>query len=83
MMSGKAVPYPCRPQNGFLPDVAEIAERISPRTKMVVLMSPGNPTGAVMPLDLLEQIQQLALDRNVYILSDEIYGDLNFSTEVG
>eukprot|EP00035_Acanthoeca_spectabilis_P013689 m.255783 g.255783 ORF g.255783 m.255783 type:complete len:423 (+) comp15948_c0_seq6:5940-7208(+) len=81
MMSGKAVPYPCRPQNGFLPDVAEIAERISPRTKMVVLMSPGNPTGAVMPLDLLEQIQQLALDRNVYILSDEIYGDLNFSTE--
>ena len=61
---------------GFLPSVEQIAAQVTPRTKLIMLNSPCNPTGVVFPVDLLRQIGELAVRQNFYILSDEIYDKL-------
>ena len=78
-MGGKAIPYPCRAENGWIPDPAEVASLITPRTKLLLLGSPGNPTGAVIPLDVMDALLKLALERDLWVLSDEIYGDINLA----
>jgi aspartate/methionine/tyrosine aminotransferase len=67
------LPYPAGGTDGRRPDVDRIAERLSPRTRLLVLNSPGNPTGVVHRRDELERIAQLVRDRDVVVLSDEIY----------
>ncbi len=64
------------PESGFIPDPAEIESRITPRTKAIVLNSPGNPTGAVYPKDVLAATAELANKHDLYIVSDEIYEHL-------
>ncbi len=73
---GKAVHYPCRPENGFVPDPADIEALITPRTRAIVVINPNNPTGAVYPRAVLEQIAQLAERRNLVIFCDEIYDQI-------
>src|SRR5271167_8712 len=51
---GRAVHYPCRPQNGFVPDPEEVAQLLSARTRALVIINPNNPTGAVYPRAVLE-----------------------------
>src|SRR5262245_34099137 len=60
---------------GFLPDPAEIARLITPRTKAVLINTPGNPTGAVFPSALMKDIAQIVRSRGIYLVSDEIYED--------
>ena len=67
------VPMPLVESRGFSFDLDEFASKLSPRTKMVVLNSPANPTGGVIPRDDLRRIADLLRDRDVLILSDEIY----------
>jgi aspartate/methionine/tyrosine aminotransferase len=67
------VPMPLVESRGFSFDLAEFERKLSPRTKMVVLNSPANPTGGVIPRDDLKRIADLLRDRDVLILSDEIY----------
>src|ERR1700728_4994196 len=57
---GKAVHYPCRPENGFVPDAEEVARLVTPRTRALVIINPNNPTGAAYPRSLLEAIARLA-----------------------
>ena len=68
-----AVPMPLVESRGFSFDLDEFEKKLSPRTKMVVLNSPANPTGGVIPRDDLKRIADLLRDRDVMILSDEIY----------
>jgi alanine-synthesizing transaminase len=76
--SGKAVHYPCRPENGFVPDPAEIQARITPRTRAIVVINPNNPTGAMYPAKTLEAIARLAEEHNLVVFSDEIYDQITF-----
>jgi aspartate/methionine/tyrosine aminotransferase len=67
------VPIPLVESRGFSFDLDTFEARLSPRTKMIVLNSPANPTGGVMPKEDLQRIADLTRDRDVLILSDEIY----------
>ncbi len=73
LAGGIPVPVPTHEENDFALDVAEIEKRITPRTKMFVLVSPNNPTGAVTPPDVIRKIADLAVRHNLLIVSDEIY----------
>jgi alanine-synthesizing transaminase len=73
---GRAVHYPCKPENGFLPDPAEIEAMVTRRTRALVVINPNNPTGAVWPRALLEQIVQVAEKHKLVIFSDEIYDQM-------
>ena len=73
---GVLVPYPCRPENKFLPDPAEVEQLITPRTKLMIINSPCNPTGAVFPRKLLDQLVEVAVKHNLYLLSDECYDEV-------
>jgi aspartate/methionine/tyrosine aminotransferase len=70
---GVLVPYDCPPSNQFMPDPDQIDSLVTPRTKMIIVNSPCNPTGAVYPRELLERIVDVAVRRNLYLLSDECY----------
>jgi alanine-synthesizing transaminase len=73
---GRAVHYPCRPQNGFIPDPDEIARLINRRTRAIVVINPNNPTGAVYPRAVLEQLARLAESHGLVVFSDEIYDQM-------
>jgi alanine-synthesizing transaminase len=75
---GKAVHYPCHPDNHFLPDVDQLAQMITAKTRGIVLINPNNPTGAVYPRDLLEAIARLAEKHRLVVFSDEIYDQMLF-----
>ena len=73
---GVLVPYPCPPENRFLPDPREVEKLITPRTKLLIVNSPCNPTGAIFPRRLLEQLVDVAVRHNLYLLSDECYDEV-------
>jgi aminotransferase len=70
---GKLVTVPTYAETGFAPDPDDIAKAITGRTKAIVLLTPNNPTGAVYPRATLEAIAEVALARDVPIISDELY----------
>lgn len=72
------VPVPLRPETGFRMQVADAAARITPRTRLLFLNSPHNPTGAVLSQDDLRALCQLAQDHDLWVLCDEVYEDLLF-----
>src|ERR1700684_2700123 len=57
---GRAVHYPCRPQNQFVPDPGELERLMTPRTRALVIINPNNPTGAVYPRAVLEALARVA-----------------------
>ncbi len=63
-------------EEGFCPSIENIAAKTTDRTKMIMLNSPSNPTGVIYPLDLMRQIGEFAVEKNIYVLSDEIYDKL-------
>ena len=69
----RAVPLPLRPENQFRMDVAELAALVTPRTKVIVLNSPQNPTGSMLTTGDLQALGKLAAERGIWILADEIY----------
>jgi alanine-synthesizing transaminase len=75
---GRAVHYPCRPENAFVPDPQELARLVTPRTRAVVIINPNNPTGAVYPRAVLEALAQLAERRGLIVFSDEIYDQMTY-----
>lgn len=68
-----------REEAKWLPNIRELENSITKRTKLICLNNPNNPTGAVIPDDLLERIVEIAKDNNVWILSDEVYRGLNLA----
>jgi aspartate/methionine/tyrosine aminotransferase len=73
-----SVPYVLRRAAGYQPDVAEIERLITPRTKLLVLNPPANPTGAVFDEPMVEQLVEVATRHGVTVLADEVYDGLIF-----
>lgn len=74
LCGGTPVPVPTWERDDFALDVGEIEARITPRTRMFVLVSPNNPTGAVTPPEVIRAIADLALRHDLIVVADEIYG---------
>ncbi len=72
-VGGKAVPIPLREENDFRLDVHELASLITPRTRLIIINSPQNPTGGVLTRDDIAAIARLAVTHDIPVLSDEIY----------
>lgn len=70
---GKAVPIPLLEERGFSLDLDELEKRVGPRTKLIILNSPQNPTGGVIPREDLERIAEIARTSKIVVLSDEVY----------
>jgi aspartate aminotransferase len=77
-VGGRAVPIHLREERDFSLDVDELASIISDRTKLIILNSPENPTGGVLERKEIEQIAKIIGNRNIIVLSDEIYSRLLF-----
>jgi aspartate/methionine/tyrosine aminotransferase len=73
-VGGRAVPIPIRQENDFRLDVDELASLVTPRTRLLVINSPANPTGGVLTRDDLERIASIAREHDLLVLADEIYG---------
>jgi len=76
-----AVPFGLEEKNKFQPDIHEIAQKISPRSRMIIFNSPNNPTGTVFSGAALEGIAKLAVKHDLWVLSDEIYARILFGGE--
>src|ERR687889_2266186 len=72
-VGGRPVPIPIRMESDFRLDVDELASLITPRTKLLVMNSPANPTGGVLTRSDIERIAELAAKHDLVVLSDEIY----------
>jgi alanine-synthesizing transaminase len=73
LAGGRAVHYLCDEESNWYPDIKDIRKKITPRTKAIVVINPNNPTGAVYPREVLEQIVELAIEHGLIIFADEIY----------
>lgn len=76
LAGGKAVHYICDEQSNWYPDMADIEKKITDRTKAIVIINPNNPTGALYPREVLQQIVDIARRHQLIIFSDEIYDRL-------
>lgn len=81
LSGGKAVHYVCDEQADWYPDIDDIKKKITDKTKAIVIINPNNPTGAVYPREVLEQIVAVAREHQLMIFSDEIYDRLVFLGE--
>jgi aspartate aminotransferase len=72
-LGGRPVPFELSERNHFQPDPDEIAAKITPRTKMLIANSPGNPTGTVYTDEVQRRMAELAVRNDLIVLSDEIY----------
>jgi len=80
-LGAKAVPIKLREENEFRLDVGELKGLITKRTKMIIVNSPANPTGGVLTWEDLRAIAELAVENDIYVLSDEIYSRIIFEGE--
>ena len=78
LAGGTPVPVALRERNDFRLDIDELKRKITPRTRLIVINSPQNPTGGVLTTRDLEQIAELAHKHDLYILSDEVYGQITY-----
>jgi len=77
-VGAKAVPMPILENRGFSLDLDQLRDSLTPKTKLIILNSPHNPTGGVIPADDIRAIADMVRDRDVMILSDEIYSRIYF-----
>jgi aspartate/methionine/tyrosine aminotransferase len=80
-VGGNAVPIQLHEERDFAMDVRELAALITDRTRLIILNSPQNPTGGILPREDIEQVARAIGDRNIMVLSDEIYSRLQFEGE--
>lgn len=81
LAGGKAVHYVCDEQADWYPDIADIRSKVNERTKAIVIINPNNPTGALYPKEVLQQIVDIAREHHLIIFSDEIYDRLVMDDE--
>lgn len=77
----RGVTYALDPDNGWLPDIAQMEKLITSRTRMLIINSPANPTGAVFPRQLVTELLNFAHWHDLYLLSDECYDEIVFEGE--
>ncbi|MCI5662310.1 MAG: aminotransferase class I/II-fold pyridoxal phosphate-dependent enzyme [Candidatus Faecivicinus sp.] len=76
LAGGKAVHYLCDEQSDWNPDIEDMRSKVTDRTKGIVVINPNNPTGALYPREVLEQIVQVAREHDLILFADEIYDRL-------
>lgn len=77
-VGAKAVPLQTRFENGFVPTPEALEAAITPHSKVLLLNSPNNPTGAIIPAETLDSIARIVLERDLLVLSDEVYERILF-----
>ena len=82
LSGGKPVHYVCDEQSEWMPDIADIRAKITPRTKAIVVINPNNPTGALYPDAVLREIVQVAREHQLIIFADEIYDKTLYDVHV-
>jgi aspartate/methionine/tyrosine aminotransferase len=75
------VPLPLTEESGFAFSADDLAERLTPKTKLVILNSPANPTGGVVPREVNAEVAKLLADHHCYILTDEVYSEMVYDGE--
>ena len=75
------VPFELAARNRFQPDPAEVASKITPRTRMLITNAPGNPTGTVYTEDVQRALAEIAVTHDLWVLSDEIYARIIYGGE--
>lgn len=81
LAGGKPVHYICDEQSEWNPDIEDMRKKITPKTKAIVIINPNNPTGALYPKEVLQQIVDLAREHQLMLFSDEIYDRLVLNGE--
>lgn len=81
LAGGKLVPVLTRPEAGFLPQLEDFEAAITPKTRIIVVNSPSNPTGAVYPPDLIKGIAELAFAHDLWVFTDDLYEHLIYQGE--
>jgi len=82
LSGGTPVHYRCDEQAEWWPDIADIRKKVTKRTKGIVVINPNNPTGALYPREILEQIVGVAREHNLIVFSDEIYDKILYDGNV-
>jgi len=72
-LGAKPVPIQLREENDFRLDIDELKKLVTPKTKLIIINSPQNPTGGILTLEDLKAIADIAISKNIQVLSDEIY----------
>ena len=80
-VGAKAVPIPIKEEKGFVFDIKDLEERITPKTKMIILNSPANPTSGVISQGDLGEIAKIVVANDLLVLSDEIYSRIIYEGE--
>ena len=78
LAGAKAVFVKLKSEEGFIPDPTEIEKVITPKSKILIVLTPNNPTGSVYPKETLTAILELAIEHNITLISDEVYEHLVF-----
>jgi len=77
-VQAKAVMVPSRLEDGWEPDLDALVERVNRLTKLIILNSPNNPTGKILGGDVLRHVVEIANEKGIYIMSDEVYANFAF-----
>lgn len=75
-VGGRPIPIQLHEENDFRVDVEELRAKVTDKTKLIIINSPHNPTGAMLTRRDLEVVAQIAMERGIYVLADEIYSEL-------
>lgn len=81
LANGVPVPIELEEKDQFKLTPEKLLEKITPKSKILVLPFPNNPTGAIMEADELEQIAKIVVEKDLFVLSDEIYAELTYGTD--
>ncbi len=80
-VGGKAVPLPIKEEKGFSFDINDLNALVTDRTKMIIINTPANPTGGILSKSDIEAIAAIARERNIWVLSDEVYKNIIYEGE--
>lgn len=78
LAGAKPVQFALLPEAGFVPDFDMIEKLVTARTKAIMINTPGNPTGTVLPAEIMERLADFAKNHGLYVISDEVYEDIVF-----
>jgi alanine-synthesizing transaminase len=82
LSGGTPVHYVCDEQSGWMPDIDDIRKKITSNTKAIVVINPNNPTGALYPVEVLQQIVDVARQHQLVVFADEIYDKTLYDGEI-
>ena len=78
LIGARVVPYPLVAEGGFLPRLEDLERLVTPRTRAILVNSPSNPLGTVVPRDLVERLLDFSRERGLWFVSDEVYDEISF-----